>query len=163
MQHIAILDSLILELIGYVHTWRVLGNILGIDDKYNPFEGSLEKVQSTLGEVTVKTLFPGLENPPDGFWHHTDVICDWAGSRRALISYGLYCYEKACADHGISYDKPRFKKMADAFKLETAYDYFQFYTSLLVFRYSYKFRPIQLFWNHFIFNRKFRTVIFIEN
>lgn len=44
--------------------------------------------------LPLKTLFPGLENPPDGFWHHTDMICDWAGSRDALITYSLFCYEK---------------------------------------------------------------------
>lgn len=152
---INIFDNTNTELAGYIHTWRVLGNILGIDDKYNPFEGSVAKVQNTIGEVTVETLFPGLENPPKGFWHHTDVICDWAGSRNALITYGLYCFEKACGDAGVSYDKTRFQKMMDNFKLKTPYDYFQFYTSLGIFHYTYRFRLVQIFWNHFVLNRKF--------
>lgn len=33
------------ELVAYLHTWRVLGNLLGIDDKYNPFAGDLLTIQ----------------------------------------------------------------------------------------------------------------------
>jgi len=150
------------ELEGYIHTWRVLGNILGIDDKYNPFEGSISKVQNTIGEVTVQTLFPGLEEPPDGFWHHTEVICDWAGSRNAIITYGLHCFEKCIKDCKVEYDEERFSRMQERFKLTTFYDHFQFYTFLSVFHYLYKGRIFQLFWNQLVFNRLVVFMVLVQ-
>jgi len=149
-------------LTAYIHTWRVLGNVLGIDDKFNPFEGSLKKVQSTIGEVTVKTLFPGLENPPDGFWHHTDMICDWAGSRDALITYSLFCYEKACHDCGATYDEKKFKNMRQRFQLTKFYDYFQFTVCLIVFHYLYQYDAVKLFYNWFAFNRIVVWMVMIQ-
>jgi hypothetical protein len=41
------------ELVAYLHSWRVLGNLLGIDDNYNPFAGDLRTIQIQFYADTV--------------------------------------------------------------------------------------------------------------
>ena len=55
------------QLPGYIHYWRVLGYLHGIDDAYNPFGGSMERAQNTIADVTGNCLIPSLETPPKDF------------------------------------------------------------------------------------------------
>jgi hypothetical protein len=41
------------ELVAYLHSWRVLGNLLGIDDNYNSFAGDLRTIQIQFYADTV--------------------------------------------------------------------------------------------------------------
>ena len=73
------------KLPGYFHYWRVLGYLHGIDDKYNPFSGSMDEAENVIRDVTQNCLLPSLETPPKDFEKMAKAICDWAGARNGII------------------------------------------------------------------------------
>lgn len=50
------------ELVAYLHTWRVLGHLLGIDDQYNPFVGDLLAIQVSIDESSLILLLIDDDN-----------------------------------------------------------------------------------------------------
>ena len=42
-------DTTLLE--GFIHFWRVMGYLHGIEDQYNPFAPSMESAQETIVQV----------------------------------------------------------------------------------------------------------------
>ncbi|CAG5080576.1 Oidioi.mRNA.OKI2018_I69.PAR.g9652.t1.cds [Oikopleura dioica] len=140
------------ELVAYLHTWRVLGHLLGIDDQYNPFVGNLLAIQTTITKLYCFVGVPGAANPPENFHHHTDMICEWAGSKNAIMMYGLDAHDEVYRKTGIKPDKKQLKAAKKRFKLETFGDYFQYYHLMIVFQYLYTFWFVRFVINDVLYN-----------
>merc|ERR1711937_684830 len=75
------------KLEGYIHYWRVLGYLHGIEDRFNPFGGSMQIAQNTIADVTGNCLLPALEAPPADFEKMVQAVCSWAGAKNGIIYY----------------------------------------------------------------------------
>ena len=59
------------DLEDFIHLWRGLGYLLGIDDKYNICSGNYQQTYNINKELEEQLIFPSLENPPKDF----DKMC----------------------------------------------------------------------------------------
>jgi hypothetical protein len=55
------------DLEDYIHFWRGIGYLLGIDDKYNLCQGNYDETYSICKEIETETIIPALDNPPSDF------------------------------------------------------------------------------------------------
>ena len=110
---------------------------------------------------------PGAASPPDNFHHHTDMICEWAGSKNSIMTYGLDAHQEAYQTTGIKpgqknlssilytiSDPEQLKKAQERFKLETFEDYFQYYYLMIIFQYLYQYRIVRFLINDVLYSRK---------
>lgn len=93
------------EMAGFIHMWRVLGYLHGIEDEYNPFEiNDPLKTRISLFNALQETLIPNLHKPPKMFLPMTSAICAWAGPLNSFFSFlnsGLRRYKAGCIEYGI--------------------------------------------------------------
>ncbi|XP_050439003.1 rubber oxygenase-like isoform X2 [Adelges cooleyi] len=59
-----------------VHFWRTIGYMLGIQDKYNLCQGTLEEVRGVCAVVLDDVYAPGLKQPPKGFQRMLESLLD---------------------------------------------------------------------------------------
>ena len=57
--------------------------------------------KTTITKLACFVGVPGAASPPDNFHHHTDMICEWAGSKNAIMTYGLDAHKEAYQTTGI--------------------------------------------------------------
>lgn len=57
------------ELDGFVHLWRVLGHLLGIEDRFNMCQGSFDQVKRRCQQIVDKLFIPNLPNLNEE-WEH---------------------------------------------------------------------------------------------
>ncbi|XP_063585865.1 uncharacterized protein LOC134763235 [Penaeus indicus] len=59
---------------GLVHFWRIIGYLLGIEEKYNLAKGSIEDVKTNCHALVHKIIIPGLVTPPPEFHQMADAM-----------------------------------------------------------------------------------------
>ena len=64
------------ELEDYIHLWRGLGYLLGIDDRYNICSGSFHDTKNIVKEIEQKLLVPALLDRPEHFDLMSNAYCD---------------------------------------------------------------------------------------
>ena len=64
------------DLEDYIHFWRGMGWLLGIDDKYNICAGNYEQTHSIVKSIERDMLLPGLANPPKDFYMMVKAYID---------------------------------------------------------------------------------------
>ncbi|XP_050528325.1 uncharacterized protein LOC126898392 isoform X2 [Daktulosphaira vitifoliae] len=59
-----------------VHFWRTIGYMLGIHDKFNLCQGTLEEVRCACAIIMDEVYAPGLRQPPKGFQPMFEALID---------------------------------------------------------------------------------------
>lgn len=59
---------------GLTHLWRIIGYLLGIEEKYNLAKGSIEDVKTNCHALVHKIIIPGLVTPPPEFPQMADAM-----------------------------------------------------------------------------------------
>ena len=77
------------DLEDYIHFWRGLGYLLGIDDKYNICAGNYQQTYDICKQIEVEKLLPGLEKPPKNFNMMVDAYIDGTNSMSLLPLHSL--------------------------------------------------------------------------
>ncbi|RZF34928.1 hypothetical protein LSTR_LSTR011422 [Laodelphax striatellus] len=63
------------ELEGFLHLWRVIGYLLGIEDQFNFCDGSLEEVRERSRALTSEWIVPELGRVSDEWEHYCRCMC----------------------------------------------------------------------------------------
>ena len=77
------------DLEDYIHFWRGIGHLLGMDDKYNLCRGSYEETHSICKSIEENVLKKALQSPPYHFQSMADAFI--IGSN-TLIPFSLFTY-----------------------------------------------------------------------
>lgn len=125
------------KLEGYIHYWRVLGYLHGIEDAFNPFGGSMRTAQNTIADVTADCLIPSLESPPKDFDKMVEAVCSWAGGKNGTIAYGLHIILTNHKDLERPLDENRVQEVNKLYPLDSFRDKIRFNHLYLLFRYLY--------------------------
>ena len=128
------------KLRGYIHYWRVLGYLHGLDDSVNPFTGSVEDVNINIANMTFKRLVPALERPPDDFEHMSRAIGKWGGARNAHIVYGIHLMITNFSDQvkeSLGVTNGRLRCLADLYPLVSFGEKLSFYMMYILYNYIY--------------------------
>ncbi|XP_039289227.1 uncharacterized protein LOC111064063 isoform X2 [Nilaparvata lugens] len=63
------------ELEGFLHLWRVIGYLLGIEDRFNFCDGTLEEVRDRSRSLTTHWVIPELGRVSDEWEHYCRCMC----------------------------------------------------------------------------------------
>lgn len=70
---------------GFIHFWRVIGHLMGIQDKFNLCRGSLETTIQTCQIIMNKVFIPALENPPAEFKSMSQALLEGMSAMVPLL------------------------------------------------------------------------------
>lgn len=82
------------ELEAYIHFWRGIGHILGIEDEYNICRGNYEETIQICKEIEDNVLMEGLRNPPPHSEAMADAFCNGVNG---LLRFPLLSKESVLA------------------------------------------------------------------
>lgn len=113
------------DMAGFIHYWKVLGYLHGIKDDFNPFSNDLVLTRATIAEVSASCMVPKLHSPPPMFDKMSQAICDWAGPRNVLFTYGLECMEPFAERNFDSKELEMYRDLRKRFQVRTLYERFR--------------------------------------
>ncbi|KAK6635840.1 hypothetical protein RUM44_001094 [Polyplax serrata] len=62
------------DLEGFIHFWRTIGHMIGIEDRYNICRGTVEETKETCRRVLKEILWPVLKSPSQEFREMTSAL-----------------------------------------------------------------------------------------
>lgn len=68
------------DLDSYVHAWRTIAHLLGVEDRFNICCDTLEETQLICKEIRDELVCPNLRNPPEGFEMLADAFLNGLNS-----------------------------------------------------------------------------------
>lgn len=75
-----------------IHFWRVLGYMLGMEDRFNVCTNSVEQTKARLEIILVKHLRPSLETAPQLFYDMAQVLVDGLWSYNIMLNTNAFVY-----------------------------------------------------------------------
>ncbi|CAH1164150.1 unnamed protein product [Phaedon cochleariae] len=64
------------ELKGFIHLWRAVGYVLGIEDRFNICRESVKETKEICEELMRRVFIPGLQQPGDDFYNVAKVVVE---------------------------------------------------------------------------------------
>lgn len=61
---------------GLVHFWRVIGHLMGTQDRFNLFRGNLRCTIAACEELAKEFFCPNLDNPPENFEKMSEALLE---------------------------------------------------------------------------------------
>ncbi|XP_066982389.1 uncharacterized protein [Macrobrachium rosenbergii] len=61
---------------AFVHFWKTIGYLMGIEDRFNLAFGSVDEVRRNCHAVVHQMIIPSMKTPPDGFAPMSDALLD---------------------------------------------------------------------------------------
>jgi len=132
------------KLEGYIHYWRVLGYLHGIEDRFNPFGGSMQIAQNTIADVTGNCLLPALEAPPADFEKMVQAVCSWAGAKNGIIYYGLMIVHDHHHKMTRKMDLERLSRLMGMYSLNSLREKQRYNSFRILFTYFYPYKIVRI-------------------
>lgn len=77
------------EILDFIHVWRTLGFLFGIQDRFNicQFDSDIRATDQVLEEVCTKWLGPALVSPPPEFDHMSQALLEGSWCMMPVLEY----------------------------------------------------------------------------
>lgn len=75
---------------GFFHVWRVVGYILGIEDRFNLCSGTPDEIKKKCKEIIKQAILPNLKIIPKPFEDNLRALCDGLWSFNPGIEYEAF-------------------------------------------------------------------------
>ncbi|KAL1512480.1 hypothetical protein ABEB36_002065 [Hypothenemus hampei] len=127
---------------AFLHLWRVVGHLLGIEDRFNICRGSLDETRAICQKLLERVFIPHIQKNDPEFLYMSRILVEGLWALQPVLNFNvILCMLHVFFYEGVNNtDLPEYKKLA-------VWEKCLFYFVKAVF-YSLRWAPTRWYFNH---------------